>query len=118
MKRKILISVAIILTAALLVTVLVACNKSYKQDALPDSPGAEAAVTSNGGMAVKVGNYLYFINGYAGQDGDNEFKNVVKGAIMRAPIENGVPNRDKVQTVVPKNVYNSEESSSLLKLPK
>lgn len=114
MKRKILISVAIILTAALLVTVLVACNKSYKQDALPDSPGAEAAVTSNGGMAVKVGNYLYFINGYAGQDGDNEFKNVVKGAIMRAPIENGVPNRDKVQTVVPKNVYNSEESSSLV----
>ena len=114
MKRKILITVAIMLLAALLVTVLAACNKSYKQDALPDSPGADAAVVSNGGMAVIAGNYLYFINGYAGQDSDNEFGETVKGAIMRAPLENGVPNRDEVQTVVPKNVYNSNAESGLV----
>lgn len=114
MKRKILISVAIMLLAALLVTALAACNKSYKQDALPNSPGADAAVASNGGIAVKAGDYLYFINGYAGQDADNEFEMVVKGAIMRAPIENGVPNRDKVETVVPKNVYNSQADSGLV----
>ena len=114
MKKKILITVAIMLLAALMTT-LAACNTSYKQDALPDSPDASAKVSSNGGLAVKVGNYIYFINGLAGQDGDNEFDDVVKGAIMRVPLDKeGVPQRDKVQTVVPKNVYNSEESSALV----
>ena len=61
MKKKILITVAIMLLAALMTT-LAACNTSYKQDALPDSPDASAKVSSNGGLAVKVGKYLYFIN--------------------------------------------------------
>ena len=50
------------------------------------------AVTSNGGSAVKYGNYVYFINGSRGYEDDNgtanKFGSVVKGGLYRAELIN------------------------------
>lgn len=47
-------------------------------------------VHGNGGMAVQYGNYVYFINGYAGYDDtdgkQNTWPNVVKGGLYRAEL--------------------------------
>ena len=47
-------------------------------------------VYSNGGSAVQYGNYVYFINGYAGYDDtdgkQNVWPNVVKGGLYRAEL--------------------------------
>jgi len=67
-----------------------------------------AVVYDNGGLAVKQGNFLYFINGYADYDTDpkaNFFGDVLKGAIMRGEIVEG--ELKNVQTVVPKKVMSS-----------
>ena len=116
MKKKTIVSVvALIMTITLVCVALAGCNKTYKRDALANSPGSDAAVSGNGGMAVKVGDYLYFINGYAGQDAANEFGEVVKGAIMRVKFTaDGNPDPSTVETVVPKNVYNTSANSSLV----
>ncbi len=49
-------------------------------------------VTSNGGSAVKYGNYVYFINGSRGYEDDNgtsnKFGEVVKGGLYRAEFIN------------------------------
>ena len=116
MKKKTVISVvAVIMLVALTCAVLAGCNKTYKRDALANSPTGDSPVTGNGGMAVRVGDYLYFINGYAGQDAANEFGEVVKGAIMRVKFDaSGNPDVSTVETVVPKNVYNTSATSSLV----
>lgn len=116
MKKRTLFSIAAALILVIATSaVLVGCSGTYTQDALADSPGADAAVASNGGMAVMVGDWLYFINGYAGQDAANEFGEAVKGAIMRVKYgQDGNPDLSTVQTVVAKNVYNTTATSSLV----
>ena len=108
MKKKAIFAVIGAVLCLTLCLALVGCNKQYKQDAVElDRAGIENVV-SNGGLAVKAGKYLYFINGYAGQDGANEFGKAVKGAIMRVELdEAGAPKTDTLVTVVPKNVYNT-----------
>jgi len=103
MKKKILI--AILCVAALLVGVLSGCTESLKQN--PIETKYSDVVSSNGGMAVVYGDYLYFINGYAGQDVDNNFGHVVKGAIARVSLKEGKPD-GKAQIIVPKNVYGTD----------
>lgn len=113
MKKKLLISVLCIVLCLTLGLALVACNENYKQDAVPtDLNGAR--ITSNGGSAVVVGKYLYFINGYAGADVDNAFGNVVKGAVMRVELKDGTPDRSTLTTIVPKNVYNTNADCGLV----
>ena len=74
---------------------------SYKGDDLSGYvPGA--AVESNGGFAVKQGDFVYFINGSESYTVDNTYGDVVKGALMRisaSDLANG--NYDNVKTVVP-----------------
>ncbi len=105
MKKKILI--AILCVAALLVVVLSGCTESLKQK--PIATNYSDIVSSNGGMAVVYGDYLYFINGYAGQDVDNNFGDVTKGAIARVNLVSGKPN-GKAQIIVPKNVYGTDKT--------
>ncbi|MBO8424743.1 MAG: hypothetical protein IAB16_06960 [Firmicutes bacterium] len=108
MKKKAIFAVIGVILCAALCLALAGCNKKYKQDAVATDRSGIENVVSNGGLAVKAGKYLYFINGYAGQDGDNEFGNVVKGAIMRVELdEAGLPKTDTLATIVPKNVYNT-----------
>lgn len=42
----------------------VACDKRSKKEKNFDYPSSSAQVIGNGGLAVKKGNYVYFVNGY------------------------------------------------------
>lgn len=108
-KKLIILIVCLVLTAAL----LAGCNESYKQDAI-ETDFSNLTVTSNGGLAVRAGKYLYYINGYAGNTVDNSFGKVQKGAIARVELdEAGIPKDDTNKIIVPKNVYNTAASSGL-----
>lgn len=91
------------------VTVLAGCNSGkFKQTSIGGDFG-NAEVSSNGGMAVKVGGYLYFINGYVGMtEIDNTFGTPLKSAIYRAELnEDGTIKPSTTVRVVPKNVVSS-----------
>ena len=100
-KFKKLTSVAIAGTMAFATVALSACDKNYKGTKL-DGFDAAATVTSNGGFAVKKGDYVYFINGQEDYKAENKYGEVTKGALMRiksSDLTSG--NFDKAQTVVP-----------------
>lgn len=100
-KFKKLTSVAIAGTMAFATVALTACDKNYKGTAL-DGFVKEAEVTSNGGFAVKKGDYVYFINGHEDYTAENKYGEVTKGALMRiksSDLTSG--NFGAAQTVVP-----------------
>ena len=90
----------VIAFTVLLAVTLVAC--SSWTSSISDFGGE---VTSNGGLAVQKGDYVYFINGSASNTDDNTFGKVVKGAIMRVAFSDIGKADAKVETVVPKMVY-------------
>lgn len=107
-KKIILVFVCVLLAAAL----LAGCNESYKTKAI-DTEKSDT-VYSNGGLAVGYGKYLYYINGYAGNEADNTFGKVQKGAIARVELDqNGNPILETNKIIVPKNVYNTNAQSGL-----
>lgn len=112
MKKKIATIIISALLAVVMVLTLVACNENYKQGAIATDL-SDKTVASNGGLAVQVGKYLYFVNGYADASGENNFGKAVKGAIMRVELENGAPKGDTLVTIVPKNVYNTNANVGL-----
>lgn len=112
MKKKLLTLVICVLLVGVMACTLVACNENYKQDAVATDL-SDSTVSSNGGLAVRVGKYVYFINGYADVTGENEFGKAVKGAIMRVELENGAPKKSTLTTIVPKNVYNTNTKVGL-----
>ena len=107
-------TITIIIACALLVGVIFAlgaCSEKMTQKAVPTTIDKDATVQDNGGLAVKYGNYIYFVNGYAGESAENEFGTVVRGAIMRTTLdENGEPDYKTVTTIVPKNVYGEDKT--------
>lgn len=60
---------------------------------LKTGPGKSDAVTGNGSLTVRKGDYLYFVNGYISNsslsDKDNNYGKVRDGAIYRAKLDNG-----------------------------
>jgi hypothetical protein len=66
-------------------------------------PDAADAVTSNGGMVVQKGDYIYYINGLSTTSSNNKFGEPVKGSIVRMNLNNP---EEKV-IVVPKVVLSS-----------
>ncbi|NLT18492.1 MAG: hypothetical protein BWX72_01541 [Firmicutes bacterium ADurb.Bin080] len=109
MKKKTIIAVLCIALCFAVIMTATACTENYKVDGV-ETDLSNIDTTSNNGLAVRVGKYLYFINGYADKTGDNDFGDTVKGAIMRVELENQKPKMDTLVTVVPKNVYNSSPS--------
>jgi hypothetical protein len=108
-KKVFLVIVCVLLT----VVVLAGCNESYRTKAI-STDTTDTTVSSNGGLAVRYGKYLYYINGYAGKDVDNTFGNVQKGAIARVELDAaGVPIKSTNIIIVPKNVYNTTATSGL-----
>ncbi|MCQ2602486.1 MAG: hypothetical protein MJ193_01020, partial [Clostridia bacterium] len=113
-KKRIFGLIALVLTVAVLATVLVACNK-YEWASIGGGD-ANAATLSNGGYYVEQGNYAYFINGYdagtTGDDGivqdvDNSWGKPVKNAIVRVNINaDGTYDNASAKVVVPKQIYN------------
>ncbi len=76
-------------------------DTSYKGDKLPGYVSA-AEVVSNGGFAVKKGDFVYFINGSENYTASNSYGDVVKGALMRISTQDlNSGAYDKAQTVVP-----------------
>lgn len=107
-KKIVLVIVCVALAAAL----LAGCNESYKTK--PVATEASDAVVSNGGLAVRYGKYLYYINGYAGNEAANNFGEVQKGAVARVELDaNGDPIKTTNIIIVPKNVYNTAATSGL-----
>ncbi len=109
MKKKIIL---VVMSLILVVSLLVGCTESYKAEAITTETSEE--VSSNGGLAVVYGKYLYYINGYAGNTVDNTFGEVTQGAIARVELdENGDAIADTNTIIVPKNVYNTVATSGL-----
>ncbi len=107
----------------IVVFALVGCTESFSQKAI-DGPTAFAAgaIVSNGGLAVQAtdesGTYLYYVNGYAGADGDNIFGEALKGSIVRVKLNQdgtlAVNDKGEIDStvIVPKNVYAAAPTDS------
>ena len=110
--RKMIIMFALVLAVCCL---FAACTENTKQTAI-DTNKTYTAVASNGGLAVQYGNYLYFVNGYAGQSALNTFGDVKTGAVCRVELkknEQGELYYDykTFTVVVPKNVYGTDTTN-------
>ena len=110
MRRRVLFVIVAIALLCCVLGALVACE-SYKTTPLDKVGDPTATVESNGGLVVKQGGYLYFVNGYTGyltENGkDNWFGNVVKGAIVRVTYNEDKTLGDDAVVVVPKSVMAS-----------
>lgn len=112
MKKKIIGIVAAIVTVVVLAAALVACNP-YKQASI-GAGDSSAAAQSNGGYVVRQGKYVYFINGYVGEDSANDWGVPVKQGIVRAEVdENGAAKPDTAKLLVPKSIYNSSTNGGI-----
>lgn len=90
MKKKIIAIVTFLMVVVLAMT---GCTvDTYSAVSIKGRQDTSYAVTSNGGSAVKYGNYVYFINGSRGYEDDkgtaNKFGSVVKGGLYRAELIN------------------------------
>lgn len=109
MNKKIILLITCVLVGLFAFT---ACN-SYSQPAIS---GAElnAPVESNGGLVVKQGKHIYFINGYVGADADNTFGTPFKSALMRAELDSNNKIVENSQVVVtPFNIYSGSTESGI-----
>lgn len=90
-----------ILTLFMLVGVVFACacgSSSWEKPTLVDG----GAVLSEGGFVLETENYLYYINGSADYDEDNDFGSPIKGSLM-AVTKTSLKSGDlKTEIIVPK----------------
>ena len=109
--------IALLLALVLLIGCLfVACTENTKQEAFETS-NVYTAVSSNGGTAVQYGNYLYFVNGYAGSAALNTFGSVHTGAICRVELKkdgdgNLYYDHNTFAVIVPKNIYGTDTTNA------
>ena len=113
MRKKVVLTIVAIALLACVLGALVACE-SYKAKALDKVGDKDAVVESNGGLVVRQGSYLYFVNGYTGyltEKGDqNWFGNVTKGAIVRVSYNSDGTLGDDYTIVVPKSIMADSEN--------
>ncbi|MDE6398439.1 MAG: DUF5050 domain-containing protein, partial [Clostridiales bacterium] len=107
MKKRLIPIVASILLA--LCFSLAGCGgDSFSKINVAGKQDTSYTVTSQGGNAVQYGNYIYFINGYAGyEDTDgkqNVWPNVVKGGLYRAELTGNRVGNDFVPAANPEAV--------------
>ena len=113
MRKKIVLSVIVVVL--LICTICAACAcESYKAKALSKVGDKNAVVESNGGLVVKQGGYLYFVNGFSDylteKGKQNWFGKVTKGAIVRVTYNEDGTLGDDYTVVVPKSVMASSEN--------
>ncbi len=100
--KKILSLIAAIATMSATVSFAACGKEGYKGEKLPAGYDATAAVESNGGFAVKQGDFIFFINGSQTYTADNTYGKVEKGSLMcitTAQLEKG--EFDQAKVVVP-----------------
>ena len=111
MNKKVALILVVVLAVALL---FVGCGENYNHKVEDYVDYSDETVIGNGGIAVKQGNYLYFINGVSSYTADNTFGKVIKGAVMRYEIDGaGNINFDTLTTVVPKTVFSSSPNAGI-----
>ncbi|MBR2159762.1 MAG: hypothetical protein IJ938_00455 [Clostridia bacterium] len=98
---KKLVSAILIIALALS---LCACGGAYDYTYGPVSGGASASdpVVNNGRFIVQKGNYLYYINSFALVNANNEFGEVIEGALMRSDLDG-----KNITTILPKLIANT-----------
>lgn len=107
MNKKIILVLVCLVIA---VFALGGCVETLKQEAISGNY-ENKEISSNGGLAVEYGDYLYFVNGFASEEDENTFGKVTKGAISRVELdENRAPKKDTFTVVVPKKVYSTEKN--------
>ena len=84
--KKLLVGAVILVMVVVMLFTLTACDK-YKFDAVGTKEYANEDAVGNGTLAVKQGNYLYFVNNVA-DDADltkekNEWKMIMETSIKR-----------------------------------
>lgn len=88
-KRVLLILLAVLMTLG----AVLGCADRYPEVDVNETPDKNYAVTSNGGMVVQKGDFIYFINGYKSVvdlDGKNNvWGKVEKGGIYYAKLTEG-----------------------------
>lgn len=109
-------SILFLLTVVMLAFVLVGCQ-SFKWNKITGGD-PNAVVESNNGYAVKQGKYLYFINGKESAESiksvkDNYFGVAVKGAIMRAELNESGDIVGDPLIVVPKKVMSTYKNGGI-----
>lgn len=109
-----ILCVAVSAVSVLGVALTAGCSKYYKGDQLTGNIFTEGKAESNGGFAVKKGEYVYFINGVEGYNAVNDFGTPVKGAIYRIS-ESDLANHNynKVDRVVPQVAYSGNYDAGL-----
>ncbi len=102
MKNKCKKILSLLACGTLLLGAFAGCkDDTYKGDAVSDYVTGQA-VSSNGGFAVEQGDFIYFINGEETYTANNEYGEVLKGALMRiskADLASG--DYTDVKTIVP-----------------
>lgn len=100
--------VAVLLFATV---IFAACSKEY--DAAPLGGNIfSGEVESNGGFAVKKGEYIYFINGSEDNSANNDWGSPVRGAIMRIKATDlAEHDYSKCDTVVPLVAYSGNTNA-------
>ncbi len=77
------------ITLGIIIITMTACGSKF----VKDNPDTNASIYGNGGMQVRKGDYLYFVNGFFGIEDvtskDTKYGNVVRGGIYRTKLDNG-----------------------------
>lgn len=110
MKKKNLLLTALLVVVISVSALLFTACQSFKWGPVAGGQSSADSV-SNGGFAVKQGDWLYFVNGYVGfpENPDiryNYFGKAEKGSIMRSSI-NADGSLGTPSVVVPKNIMTS-----------
>lgn len=99
--KKFITIICLILSSCFILGSCSGCKSKKEKNWKVEYVGGE--VSSNGGFAVQVGDYLYYINGIEESTADNTFGDVVKGALVRTKLADlADPSQAKTEVVVPK----------------
>lgn len=109
-----ILCVAVSAVSVLGVAFSTGCSKYYKGEQLTGNIFTEGKAESNGGFAVKKGEYIYFINGVEGYNAVNDFGTPVKGAVYRiSETDLANHNYNKVDRVVQQVAYSGNYNAGL-----
>ena len=97
----------LIVISSLLISIFALCACGYNPKPIEHEDYSKADVVGNGGLAVKQGKYLYFVNGVSDYTSSNKIGAVVKGAIMRYTLDEQDNITGDPVTIVPKKVFSS-----------
>lgn len=110
--KKFITVICLMLSACFLFGTFSSCTSKKERNWKVEYVKGE--VSSNGGFAVQVGEYLYYINGVEESTADNTFGDVVRGALVRTKIADlANPSEAKTEVVVPKLFASSYYNTGL-----